>query len=95
MQAERAAVWPTVARDDEFHRALSALDDTSGFRGVALIGSSGVGKSTLARVMAGLLPQAKGTVKLDGKELEGSLNDRSSISSSSTTHSCWTRSRRR
>jgi peptide/nickel transport system ATP-binding protein len=44
---------------------------------VGVIGESGCGKSTLARVMAGLLPQARGTIKLDGKELEGSLHDRS------------------
>ena len=43
---------------------------------VGVIGESGCGKSTMARVMAGLLPQAKGHVRLEGKELEGSLNDR-------------------
>lgn len=43
---------------------------------VGVIGESGCGKSTLARVMAGMLPQAKGDVLLDGKELEGSLENR-------------------
>jgi len=43
---------------------------------VGVIGESGCGKSTLARVMAGLLPQSKGDIKLDGKELQGALNDR-------------------
>lgn len=43
---------------------------------VGVIGESGCGKSTMARVMAGLLPQAKGLVRLEGKELQGSLHDR-------------------
>ncbi len=44
---------------------------------VGVIGESGCGKSTLARVMAGMLPAAKGRIELDGDELEHSLNDRS------------------
>ena len=43
---------------------------------VGIIGESGCGKSTLARVMAGMLPPARGTVKLDGKTLQGNLLDR-------------------
>ncbi|HZE17082.1 MAG TPA: ATP-binding protein, partial [Mycobacterium sp.] len=41
-----------MAREDEFRTALAALDDNSEFRGVALVGDSGVGKSTLARALA-------------------------------------------
>lgn len=44
---------------------------------VGVIGESGCGKSTLARVIAGLLPAAKGEVYLDGKKLEASLKNRS------------------
>ncbi|MCF6322224.1 MAG: ABC transporter ATP-binding protein [Rhizobiaceae bacterium] len=44
---------------------------------VGVIGESGCGKSTLARVMAGLLPAAKGEIFLDGKELAPDLKDRS------------------
>jgi len=43
---------------------------------VGVIGESGCGKSTLARVMAGMLPPARGKIKLDGEVLEGALNDR-------------------
>lgn len=43
---------------------------------VGVIGESGCGKSTLARVMAGMLPPARGKIKLDGELLEGSLLDR-------------------
>lgn len=43
---------------------------------VGVIGESGCGKSTLARVMAGLLPSARGAVILDGKTLEPDLNHR-------------------
>lgn len=43
---------------------------------VGVIGESGCGKSTMARVMAGMLPPAKGNIILDGKNLEGDLHDR-------------------
>ena len=43
---------------------------------VGVIGESGCGKSTLARVMAGMLPAARGDIILDGKNLEGDLLDR-------------------
>ena len=43
---------------------------------VGVIGESGCGKSTLARVMAGLLPAAKGEVILDGVTLEPDLKQR-------------------
>jgi len=45
---------------------------------VGVIGESGCGKSTLARVIAGLLPAAKGEVFLDGKKLQADLKNRSS-----------------
>jgi len=44
---------------------------------VGVIGESGCGKSTLARVIAGLLPAAKGEVLLDGKKLEADMKKRS------------------
>lgn len=44
---------------------------------VGVIGESGCGKSTLARVMAGLLPAAKGSVLLDGEALRPHLKQRS------------------
>ncbi|WP_136685590.1 ABC transporter ATP-binding protein [Falsirhodobacter xinxiangensis] len=37
---------------------------------LGLIGESGSGKSTLGRVIAGMLPSAKGWAKLNGKELD-------------------------
>ncbi len=43
---------------------------------VGVIGESGCGKSTLARVMAGMLPPARGKIILDGDVLEGALDDR-------------------
>lgn len=43
---------------------------------VGVIGESGCGKSTLARVMAGMLPPARGEIILDGNKLEGDLHDR-------------------
>ncbi len=44
---------------------------------VGVIGESGCGKSTLGRVMAGMLPAAKGRILLDGEEMHHSLRDRS------------------
>ena len=51
MPAESAG-WPLVGRDDEVRQALAALEDDAEFRGVALVGDSGIGKSTLARALA-------------------------------------------
>jgi peptide/nickel transport system ATP-binding protein len=44
---------------------------------LGVIGESGSGKSTLARVIAGLLPPARGTVSLDGAPLAPGLDGRS------------------
>ena len=52
MRAESGSGWPLVGRDDEVRQALAALEDDAEFRGVALVGDSGVGKSTLARALA-------------------------------------------
>ncbi len=43
---------------------------------VGVIGESGSGKSTLARVIAGLLPPARGTVSFNGKMLGKGVDDR-------------------
>lgn len=63
MQNQPVSVWPTVARDDEFRQALAALDDNAEFQGVALIGASGVGKSTMARSLAETLESSGKTVR--------------------------------
>ena len=48
-------------------------------RGAALgvIGESGSGKSTLARVLAGIVPPARGSVLFEGKPLPGRMQQRS------------------
>ncbi len=51
-----------VARDDELRRALAALDDAE-LHGVALVGDSGVGKSTLAHSLADTLESSGATVR--------------------------------
>ncbi len=43
---------------------------------LGVIGESGCGKSTLAHVMAGLLPAARGTLRLDGKPLPATVAQR-------------------
>ncbi|MGO9151572.1 LuxR C-terminal-related transcriptional regulator [Mycobacterium sp.] len=52
-----------MARDDELRRALAALDGGAEFHGVALVGYSGVGKSTLARALADTLESGGATVR--------------------------------
>ncbi|GFG95645.1 hypothetical protein MTIM_15240 [Mycobacterium timonense] len=51
-----------VGRDDEFRRAVAALNNGE-FVGVALVGESGVGKSTLARMLAKAVESAGRTVR--------------------------------
>jgi DNA-binding CsgD family transcriptional regulator len=46
------STWPIVAREGEFRRAVTALDPSSNVQGVALVGDSCVGKSTLAHAIA-------------------------------------------
>lgn len=55
MTAESSSTWPIIGRDGELREALTALEPDSGFQGVALVGDSGVGKSTLARALGARL----------------------------------------
>lgn len=55
--------WPIVARDDVLRRASAALERGADFRGVAFVGESGVGKSTLARLLAETLRSQGATVR--------------------------------
>jgi len=63
VQMESGSGWPIVARDDELRQALAALEDGAEFHGVALVGDSGVGKSTLARAVADSLESYGRTVR--------------------------------
>jgi DNA-binding CsgD family transcriptional regulator len=63
VQTEYAAKWPMVARDVELGQALAAFDTGAQVRGVALVGESGVGKSTLARALAENLASSNNTVR--------------------------------
>jgi DNA-binding CsgD family transcriptional regulator/energy-coupling factor transporter ATP-binding protein EcfA2 len=62
VQRENGGAWPVVAREVQFRRALAALNDGE-FQGVALVGDSGVGKSTLARMLAKAAESAGRTVR--------------------------------
>ncbi|MEZ0364405.1 LuxR C-terminal-related transcriptional regulator [Mycobacterium sp. pUA109] len=44
-----------MGRESEIHQALAALDKSTDFRGVVLVGEAGVGKSTLAHRLAATL----------------------------------------
>jgi peptide/nickel transport system ATP-binding protein len=62
------------------YRATAVIDDVSFdlWRGdtLAIVGESGAGKTTLARVIAGLLPRRKGDLVFDGTSLGPRLQDR-------------------
>jgi DNA-binding CsgD family transcriptional regulator/energy-coupling factor transporter ATP-binding protein EcfA2 len=62
VQREGNWAWPIVGRDAEFAQALAALNDAE-FQGVALVGDSGVGKSTLARMLAKTMESGGRTVR--------------------------------
>ena len=42
---------------------------------VAIVGHSGCGKSTLLKILAGLLPRSRGTLSVDGREVDGTRRD--------------------
>jgi DNA-binding CsgD family transcriptional regulator len=55
--------WPLVGRDDEVRRALAALEDDAKFCGVAFVGDSGIGKSTLAHALVAAVESRGLTVR--------------------------------
>ncbi|HSW84397.1 MAG TPA: ABC transporter ATP-binding protein [Usitatibacter sp.] len=58
-------------------RVLDSVDlSIARGRTLGVIGESGSGKTTLARVVAGLVPAARGTVLFDGKPLPTNLTER-------------------
>lgn len=61
--AESSTAWPFIGRDSELCESLAALEPDSGFQGVALVGDSGVGKSTLARALGARLTAEGRTVR--------------------------------
>jgi len=40
-------------------------------RALALVGANGAGKSTVARVVSGLVPTTRGTIRFDGRDITG------------------------
>jgi len=46
---------------------------------VTIVGSSGCGKSTLLLSMAGLIPKARGSIRVDGREVTGPGPDRAMV----------------
>ena len=72
--------WLTRALSREPRRFLHAVDDVSFAirRGetMALVGESGCGKSTVARLVVGLLRPDRGAVRLDGEDITKAGSDR-------------------
>jgi DNA-binding CsgD family transcriptional regulator len=63
VQAASGSTWPILARDEEVRQALAVLHHDAQFRGVALLGDTGVGKSTLARTVADSVESDARTVR--------------------------------
>lgn len=61
--AESASSWPIVGRETELRQAMATLEPGSELQGVALVGDSGVGKSTLARALGARLTASGRTVR--------------------------------
>lgn len=57
------------------HTVLDRVDFEDDFSTLAVIGSSGGGKSTLLRILGGLIPPTSGHVMLDGKSPAGKTAD--------------------
>ena len=57
------------------HMVLDHIDFEDDFSTLAVIGSSGGGKSTLLRILAGLIPPTSGHAMLDGKSPVGKTAD--------------------
>jgi NitT/TauT family transport system ATP-binding protein len=46
---------------------------------VTVVGSSGCGKSTLLLAIAGLIPRSRGSIRIDGRDVEGPGRDRAMV----------------
>lgn len=61
-------VFTNDARSITALKDVNILADTSDF--ISIIGPTGCGKTTLLRMIAGLLPLSSGSISLDGKRIE-------------------------
>lgn len=61
--AEAVSAWPVIGREEQQREALETLGIESNYQGVALVGESGVGKSTLARALGAQLSAQGRTVR--------------------------------
>jgi branched-chain amino acid transport system ATP-binding protein len=59
-----------------FHALFDVSISVGPGEAVALLGSNGVGKTTVARVATGLIPPSQGVVVVDGVDMTGSLPHR-------------------
>jgi len=67
-------------KSDETFAAIQGITlsiEKSSF--VTIVGSSGCGKSTLLLALAGLIPRARGSIRVDGREVTGPGPDRAMV----------------
>ena len=72
MSADAFLQIPNIVKDFDGHRAVDnvCIDIAKGEM-FALLGSSGCGKTTLLRMLAGFETPTSGTIMLDGRDLAG------------------------
>jgi len=67
-------------RSDDVFTAIQGITlsvDKGSF--VTIVGSSGCGKSTLLLAIAGLIPRARGSIRVDGRDVAGPGRDRAMV----------------
>ena len=71
--AELTKIYST--RDGEVHALDRISLDVYDEEFVTVVGHSGCGKSTILKIISGLLPKTSGEVRVDGKPVTGPLSD--------------------
>src|SRR6266851_6700290 len=88
-----AAASLEVAEAEVFYGALKVLDGISlavaGGEFIALLGSSGCGKTTLLRAICGFVPVARGRIAVAGRDITGLPPDKRNMAMVFQSYALW------